>query len=328
LIGERNAEKCTYEPVYLTSLTDQHSFTMETSTSLSNIPNTADAYTSGLPSSSKSSSGSSRRSTSPGSVAATAAAAAAAAAAASVVVDTSPRSSCQSSSPLIDLSAIADISIEHTSNTLPGFSSVNMDRSPFQSVNERRNKLVSERANPGQHQTAQQQQQQPRLLQSQLVNMGLQAPAQSQTLHTRGLSSANWRTHRTEELPVAQPQHMYNVYDTYNAQYQGNRVMMHPNIRADQHHYFQNIGVTPFPNSGAVAENQLDGSYAYCYDRGNGQYTRLIPADMLPPLQDIPALQQGSAGMLVIPQPRGLPPNGHSSNTERVIIRVRAPGAT
>lgn len=311
--------------MYLTSLTYQHSFTMETSISLPNTSNTAGTSTSGLPCSSESSSRSSRRSTSPHSVEA----------AAAVVVDISPRS-YQPPSPLIDLSVISDISIEHTPNTLLDFPPANMDRSPFQSVNDRRSKLVSERVNLGQHQSAQQQQQQPRLLQSQLVNMGLQAPPQSQlqsqsqpqALHTRGLSSANWRAHRTEDIPVAQSQHMYNVYDTYNPQYQGNRVMMHPNIRADQHHYFQHVGVTPFPNSGAIAESQLDGSYAYCYDRGNGQYTRLIPADMLPPLQDIPALQQGSAGMLVIPQPRGLPPNGHSSNTERVAIRVCAPGAT
>lgn len=63
--------------------------------------------------------------------------------------------------------------------------------------------------------------------------------------------------------------------------------------------------------------------YAYCLDRGNGQYTRLIPADMLPPLVDIPALQQGCMGMTVLPCPTGLAPNGRSSNLERVFLQVK-----
>jgi hypothetical protein len=63
--------------------------------------------------------------------------------------------------------------------------------------------------------------------------------------------------------------------------------------------------------------------YAYCFDRGNGQYTRLIPADMLPPLVDIPPLQQGCLGMTVLPCPNGLAPNGRSSNLERVFVQVR-----
>ncbi|KAI8303949.1 Chromatin remodeling factor mit1 [Colletotrichum sp. SAR11_59] len=54
--------------------------------------------------------------------------------------------------------------------------------------------------------------------------------------------------------------------------------------------------------------------YAYCLDRGNGNYTRLVPADTLPPLVGIPAVQHGAEGMLVLPSPRGLdhqnPPGG------------------
>ncbi|KAJ2901465.1 hypothetical protein MKZ38_001806 [Zalerion maritima] len=59
----------------------------------------------------------------------------------------------------------------------------------------------------------------------------------------------------------------------------------------------------------------------YCYDRGNGNYTRLIPADMLPPLRDIPAQVQGHGGMVVLPVPRASPPEGgRSSNTESVAL--------
>jgi hypothetical protein len=63
-------------------------------------------------------------------------------------------------------------------------------------------------------------------------------------------------------------------------------------------------------------------AYAYCFERANGQYTRLIPADMLPPLMDIPALQQGCVGMIPLTCPTGLAPNGRSSNLERVQIQV------
>lgn len=72
-----------------------------------------------------------------------------------------------------------------------------------------------------------------------------------------------------------------------------------------------------------------DGWYAYCFDRGNGRYTRLIPADVLPPLRDIPAVQQGCLGMIVLPQPRSGPAqtnaNGPSSPAEPAGVRVRGP---
>jgi hypothetical protein len=61
-------------------------------------------------------------------------------------------------------------------------------------------------------------------------------------------------------------------------------------------------------NTGLVKQ-VLDRSHAYCYDRGNGQYTPLIPADLLPfaVLGTVPRLQQGSDGMIVLPAPRGQP---------------------
>ncbi|KAF9882031.1 c-x8-c-x5-c-x3-h type zinc finger protein [Colletotrichum karsti] len=57
------------------------------------------------------------------------------------------------------------------------------------------------------------------------------------------------------------------------------------------------------------------GFFAYCLDRGNGNYTRLIPADMLPPLVGIPAVQHGAEGMLVLPAPRGQDAQNPSGGT-------------
>ncbi|KIH93085.1 hypothetical protein SPBR_02372 [Sporothrix brasiliensis 5110] len=45
------------------------------------------------------------------------------------------------------------------------------------------------------------------------------------------------------------------------------------------------------------------GYFAYCLDRGNGLYTRLIPADRLPPTAGFVALQNDSRGMFVLPDP-------------------------
>ncbi|KAK3327299.1 hypothetical protein B0T19DRAFT_400184 [Cercophora scortea] len=59
--------------------------------------------------------------------------------------------------------------------------------------------------------------------------------------------------------------------------------------------------------------------YAYCFDRGNGRYTRLIPADMLPALRDVPAFEMSPENMMIVPVPRGVGPEGRSSNLEPVV---------
>ncbi|KAL1898795.1 hypothetical protein Sste5346_003202 [Sporothrix stenoceras] len=43
--------------------------------------------------------------------------------------------------------------------------------------------------------------------------------------------------------------------------------------------------------------------FAYCLDRGNGLYTRLVPADLLPPTAGFIALQNDTRGMIVLPDP-------------------------
>ncbi|KAK1982400.1 hypothetical protein LZ30DRAFT_590642 [Colletotrichum cereale] len=70
----------------------------------------------------------------------------------------------------------------------------------------------------------------------------------------------------------------------------------------------------PERQMGREAGVDTTGFYAYCLDRGNGNFTRLIPADLLPPLAGIPAVQDGVDGMLVLPLPRGSDPHGLSGN--------------
>jgi hypothetical protein len=47
-------------------------------------------------------------------------------------------------------------------------------------------------------------------------------------------------------------------------------------------------------------------------DRGNGQITRLVPADLLPPMVQVPATQPfvPGNGMVVLQSPRGAAPHG------------------
>ncbi|KAI1439152.1 hypothetical protein GGR50DRAFT_690511 [Xylaria sp. CBS 124048] len=195
-----------------------------------------------------------------------------------------------------------------------------MDNHAFQSVNDRRSKLMSDRA-PMNHTQHGHQAVQP----SQVARSGTQAPG-----NHRGLTSANWRAHQGDESTLPQSRIPYNnPFDppaAHHLTYPFVRTTPYAGSIMDQHQHqhqqLQLANVTPYPTFGPISEAQLDESYAYCYDRGNGQYTRLIPADMLPPLQNIPALQQSCVGMVVVPLPGGLPSSGHSSNTEPVVLRI------
>jgi hypothetical protein len=65
-----------------------------------------------------------------------------------------------------------------------------------------------------------------------------------------------------------------------------------------------------------------DSVFAYCYARGDGTYTRLIPADMLPPLKEVPAVECNLTGMIVLPMPSAQPPVGPCSNTTPLELEV------
>ncbi|KAI2625616.1 hypothetical protein GGR54DRAFT_654009 [Hypoxylon sp. NC1633] len=236
-------------------------------------------------------------------------------------------SSSRRSSPLLDLNLHID-DIEHSPNTLLD-PQPKMDRNPFQSVNERRNKLTTDRSHTNQAQSSQQQQQQQQQQNYQIQTM--RPSMQQPNLPTRGLASSNWRSQATMDeqaaIPARAADYDYTPFDPaigpYAQHNPGLRQSSYTNPRMDQFPPQQASAIASYPNPGIYTEMQLE-SYAYCYDRGNGQYTRLIPADMLPPLKDVPALQQSCSGMTVVPQPQALPPNGRSSNTEPVILRSPA----
>ncbi|KAI1865821.1 uncharacterized protein JN550_008079 [Neoarthrinium moseri] len=227
---------------------------------------------------------------------------------------TSPATSSRRSSPLLDLHYLTTTHIEGANHTLLD-TQPKMDRRAFQPVNARRDKLIAEGGseNTPDHDGSQFQRpfQQAQALRSS-GTIGVQA--------TRSLTSNNWRT---QSMAQAVNENLYNPFDSASRAPMGygsrtpTSFPLGPPARMDN----QQTGMI-VANMATFSDIQLDNSYAYCFDRGNGQYTRLIPADMLPPLQTIPAVQQGCQGMIVLPQPRSFPANGRSSNTEPVDLRT------
>ncbi|KAF3058641.1 hypothetical protein GL218_05373 [Daldinia childiae] len=235
--------------------------------------------------------------------------------------DSTDATTSELASQLLDLGL--NTNIEHTPNPLD--SQLKMDRNPFQSVNDRRNKLVTDRSNTNQIQQLQQPQQPQQPQQQHFQPQTLRSTVQSLSMAPRSLASSNWRSQMADEAALSARTGEFPSFDPtigyHTQQGSGGRHSLYPNSRPDQLQQQLLSSMMPYSVSSNVNDFQLDSSYAYCYDRGNGQYTRLIPADMLPPLKDIPPLQQNYSGMLVLPLPRGLPSNGRSSNTNPVILR-------
>ncbi|RYO91414.1 hypothetical protein DL764_008280 [Monosporascus ibericus] len=232
-----------------------------------------------------------------------------------------------------------------------------MDRNPFQTVNDGRSKMVTDRClyqhptgspapNPAIVQFQFHQTQNSSLGPSggsgsgdggsgggnvqalgspiQTVGGGLLSPAAP-----RGLASSNWRggnsilddvpssSSRANSSAAAAAASVYSPFDPTA----GGSSRNHPNSSFYGSSFSSQLSSTGGTaevagvGSGSVfSDAQLDASYAYCFDRGNGQFTRLVPADALPPLRDVPAIQHGCAGMLVLPLPRAAPPGGRSGN--------------
>ncbi|KAL1878167.1 hypothetical protein Daus18300_002083 [Diaporthe australafricana] len=72
------------------------------------------------------------------------------------------------------------------------------------------------------------------------------------------------------------------------------------------------------PQTGKIiADGDMDLSMAYCYDRGGGQFTRLVPVDILPiDLKDIPRRVTTDEGMIVLPVPRMGGPGNQLANIQ------------
>lgn len=66
-----------------------------------------------------------------------------------------------------------------------------------------------------------------------------------------------------------------------------------------------------------ITEADMDKSMGYCFDRGDGQYTRLVAVDLLPfDLKGIPRRVASDEGLIVLPVPRMPGPNGQPADNQ------------
>ncbi|KUI59620.1 hypothetical protein VP1G_06841 [Cytospora mali] len=96
------------------------------------------------------------------------------------------------------------------------------------------------------------------------------------------------------------------VHDPHNLNENGQRDASTRNI-ANMH-----------PTNGLlIAEADMDTAMGYCFDRGGGQYTRLVAVDLLPiDLNDIPRRVASDEGLIVLPVPRMPGPNGQPADSQ------------
>ncbi|KAG8158496.1 hypothetical protein KVR01_011618 [Diaporthe batatas] len=81
------------------------------------------------------------------------------------------------------------------------------------------------------------------------------------------------------------------------------------------------------PQTGKIiADSALDRNMAYCYDRGGGEFTRLVPVDMLPAeLENIPRRVPTDAEMIVLPMPRQPGADGQPADAQMEQQRFATP---
>ncbi|KAI9899977.1 hypothetical protein N3K66_004239 [Trichothecium roseum] len=76
--------------------------------------------------------------------------------------------------------------------------------------------------------------------------------------------------------------------------------------------------------SGRVSRSGASLKYAYFLDRGDGKVTRLVPADMLPPLAGILSQEPLGPGMQILPSLYGKPPSGVQAMNAPVVVKDTA----
>ncbi|EWG40537.1 hypothetical protein FVEG_02897 [Fusarium verticillioides 7600] len=117
----------------------------------------------------------------------------------------------------------------------------------------------------------------------------------------RGMASGNWRGSQPSANPM-------------NSSVPGAK------------HSLMNSPTQPSSSSnnggGPVSISDCLNGYAYCVKRPDGLYTRLIPADMVPTLIELPATQTSAQGMVLLPDLHMQPPQGVPGMNQPVTFKA------
>lgn len=124
---------------------------------------------------------------------------------------------------------------------------------------------------------------------------------------SRGLASSNWRTIGQEGN---------NFTRAHSRAQPSSSFAMAPMEQGDARGTVAGSGLVPSTIGG------MSDGYAYYLNRGDGQVTRLIPADVLPSLNEIPPRELEQRGMIVLPLPRGMRPSGTADMNFAVTVKV------
>lgn len=101
---------------------------------------------------------------------------------------------------------------------------------------------------------------------------------------------------------------------------------MNPQLSGTSNYSLMASPALPTANNndgGPVSISDCLNGYAYCVKRPDGRYTRLVPADMLPALNELPATQASAQGMVLLPDLHMKPPQGVASMNQPVTVKVR-----
>ncbi|KAF4454332.1 hypothetical protein F53441_3148 [Fusarium austroafricanum] len=117
----------------------------------------------------------------------------------------------------------------------------------------------------------------------------------------RSMASGNWRGSQSSADPIN------TTTGTSNYTLMSSPVQLSP----------------PSNDGGPVSISDRLNGYAYCVKRPDGRYTRLVPADMLPGLNELPATQASAQGMVLLPSLHMQPPQGVAGMNQPVTVKNR-----
>ncbi|KAJ9156515.1 hypothetical protein NKR23_g1316 [Pleurostoma richardsiae] len=185
---------------------------------------------------------------------------------------------------------------------------VDMDRNPFHTANERRERTRLT-LDPQQR--------------SQQANLGRGLPTPN-PLPPRSIASTNWRA---APSPSIMDNNIVSASSPSDAQF----TAFGPLSTSNSTTYNNILGLQREAHNMAdihITDHQMDEVYSYCVAREDGQFTRLVPVDMLPRISGIPPRSPDADGMIVLPTPRKVAPHGQPSYSQSLQLATMTPPAS